>query len=537
MERTSRAPTTDHALLATLTRFVLFSADFKPLSLQAFRSTASEMNRLKIEELIEMEARQRVDELRSLRNEMAQVQMHLQEMRAETAAQKKVSNTERMMVAVMREMKDLKNFMLSNTAVQRINETNATAEAKIAELVRKVKELSDTVTRDVVVKSTEHRETNTDIETSVDASTDTAITYETSSTNTRKLRTKDVGVTAEAERNDAATGTDEVTTVDASMCTAITLKNFRAAIKPATRDAAISPQPRMGTKNVSTNTVVGRSVLQRRTADVNKSDAAQAPRALTQQPIPRKDNQQQSSNLNVQHPRLQQPPPNVKIQQSPSGAKIQQQLSSPNIQLPQANSSIQQPPPNLKVKQPLSNRSIVERISFPENIRCPENPSTTSQREKIYFAEKRTREEHNARKRKSPGETDTIAKRGVPDGQHRYADSRKSSTCGRPTAFMRRREFGPPSHQQKISVMCIFCNTYNEHYSDSCPEMRSVEERLSFAESANICLKCLHVSCGPVCPKKDQQCFYCHAYDPLGSKEHNAAFCTYPEKLEMEDRH
>lgn len=71
-------------------------------------------------------------------------------------------------------------------------------------------------------------------------------------------------------------------------------------------------------------------------------------------------------------------------------------------------------------------------------------------------------------------------------------------------------------------LRCSFCFAKGMHYSDSCPEVVSVEARNRRIRCER-CLNLLHET--EDCTKKEKKCMYC------GSKAHNKALCTLPERI------
>ncbi|VDL76159.1 unnamed protein product [Nippostrongylus brasiliensis] len=93
-----------------------------------------------------------------------------------------------------------------------------------------------------------------------------------------------------------------------------------------------------------------------------------------------------------------------------------------------------------------------------------------------------------------------------------------------------RRHYGSRGNER--GVKCVFCGVHNDHYSDGCPEVRSAEKRRSLAASNKICLKCLHSTNGPHCQSKHRPCFYCEPFNSSEAEGHHPAFCVQPEHCE-----
>lgn len=91
-------------------------------------------------------------------------------------------------------------------------------------------------------------------------------------------------------------------------------------------------------------------------------------------------------------------------------------------------------------------------------------------------------------------------------------------------------------HQRLI---CAFCRESALHFSDSCPEIRSGEERLAFVERNNLCRFCLLRCDGVNCKYRYKKCWYCEIVEvtilrfliPV-DEGHHRALCSIPDSKE-----
>ncbi|KAK5972098.1 hypothetical protein GCK32_003598 [Trichostrongylus colubriformis] len=171
------------------------------------------MSRTKIEELVQLEAEQRLDELRSIRNELAMMHCTIMEMRTRSIT------TEEMVSTLRAEVMDFKK--------------------------------ADHAKCTVVLKDSS---CGTEVPTTVDASTDNGITYTNASTSTEEPQMKHVSVAVEPAQVHVGIKTDEVETSDALVDMGITTSDVAVMVFPKIRNVEVSASPRM--KNTSTNTVV-----------------------------------------------------------------------------------------------------------------------------------------------------------------------------------------------------------------------------------------------------------------------------------------
>ncbi|KAK6042906.1 hypothetical protein COOONC_19589 [Cooperia oncophora] len=82
------------------------------------------------------------------------------------------------------------------------------------------------------------------------------------------------------------------------------------------------------------------------------------------------------------------------------------------------------------------------------------------------------------------------------------------------------------TREEETTMRCAFCFAEGRHYSDSCPEVRTVEERLDSLRRRRRCTICLDIECdmGYFCPKYSKRCHHCH------KAGHASAVCTLPEE-------
>ncbi|KAK6035429.1 hypothetical protein COOONC_27066 [Cooperia oncophora] len=82
------------------------------------------------------------------------------------------------------------------------------------------------------------------------------------------------------------------------------------------------------------------------------------------------------------------------------------------------------------------------------------------------------------------------------------------------------------TREEETTMRCAFCFAEGRHYSDSCPEVRTVEERLESLRRRRRCTICLDIECdmGYFCPKYSKRCHHCH------KAGHASAVCTLPEE-------
>ncbi|VDL67869.1 unnamed protein product [Nippostrongylus brasiliensis] len=75
--------------------------------------------------------------------------------------------------------------------------------------------------------------------------------------------------------------------------------------------------------------------------------------------------------------------------------------------------------------------------------------------------------------------------------------------------------------EEESYLRCAFCHAKGEHYSDSCPKFRTVQERKERVR-CRFCLDVLHSS--RQCKSKPKMCTHCPSYD------HHTALCERPEE-------
>lgn len=110
-------------------------------------------------------------------------------------------------------------------------------------------------------------------------------------------------------------------------------------------------------------------------------------------------------------------------------------------------------------------------------------------------------------------------------------------------AFMkfpyRKREERSPRVSRKLQ--CAFCFHKGEHFSDSCPNVVSSEERLEIALEEGVHLKCLKMCWAALrCTHEDKVCFYCESLNGTPfehlkwtEEEHHTALCCVPDRKRM----
>ncbi|CAJ0597166.1 unnamed protein product [Cylicocyclus nassatus] len=96
------------------------------------------------------------------------------------------------------------------------------------------------------------------------------------------------------------------------------------------------------------------------------------------------------------------------------------------------------------------------------------------------------------------------------------------------------RRFGDREMKDNESLlMCVYCKVFGKHYSDACPRIGSVAERLEILREEGRCLKCIGLHDALSCRKRPI-CFYCKRADPSAPppehREHHASICTKPEE-------
>ncbi|VDK40164.1 unnamed protein product [Cylicostephanus goldi] len=111
--------------------------------------------------------------------------------------------------------------------------------------------------------------------------------------------------------------------------------------------------------------------------------------------------------------------------------------------------------------------------------------------------------------------------------QRRMRELEKRRTC-------KPREYeGGVSREGELTMKCVFCAAIGEHYSDSCPRMKTGAERRGFLRRHRRCSNCLELHCqgGFQCIKYRIPCFHCKL------RGHHSAVCDLPEetlKIETE---
>ncbi|CAJ0603090.1 unnamed protein product [Cylicocyclus nassatus] len=95
------------------------------------------------------------------------------------------------------------------------------------------------------------------------------------------------------------------------------------------------------------------------------------------------------------------------------------------------------------------------------------------------------------------------------------------------------RRFGDREMKDNESLLMCVCKVFGKHYSDACPRIRSVAERLEILREEGRCLNCIELHDALSCRKRPI-CFYCKRADPSAPpsehREHHASICTKPEE-------
>ncbi|KAK6022761.1 hypothetical protein OSTOST_11527, partial [Ostertagia ostertagi] len=101
--------------------------------------------------------------------------------------------------------------------------------------------------------------------------------------------------------------------------------------------------------------------------------------------------------------------------------------------------------------------------------------------------------------------------------------------------LLSRRRFGY-SDNVKEWIKCPFCGAIAHHYSDSCPEITTGQERYNFIEENGMCRICLgrgHKAAE--CRTEEKDCWYCNTvrgralYFLVEEQEHHRALCVIPD--------
>ncbi|VDO61480.1 unnamed protein product [Haemonchus placei] len=82
----------------------------------------------------------------------------------------------------------------------------------------------------------------------------------------------------------------------------------------------------------------------------------------------------------------------------------------------------------------------------------------------------------------------------------------------------------------EATLPSIFCRAIGRHYSDACPAVRTVDERLRSIKSTDRCLICIEIHPERPCVKKIS-CFYCNQLRPHEKTDHHASICRRPEEF------
>ncbi|VDO34278.1 unnamed protein product [Haemonchus placei] len=90
-------------------------------------------------------------------------------------------------------------------------------------------------------------------------------------------------------------------------------------------------------------------------------------------------------------------------------------------------------------------------------------------------------------------------------------------------------------HEEE-EMPCVFCGALGRHYSDSCIQIRTGQERAQYLRRARRCQMCLELECDgdSDCVKAKIPCFQCKRTG------HASAVCTLPEvslQIEADKRH
>ncbi|PIO59861.1 hypothetical protein TELCIR_18663 [Teladorsagia circumcincta] len=102
-------------------------------------------------------------------------------------------------------------------------------------------------------------------------------------------------------------------------------------------------------------------------------------------------------------------------------------------------------------------------------------------------------------------------------------------------SLLSRRKFGY-SDNVKEWTKCSFCGAIAQHYSDSCPEITTGQERYNFIEENGMCRICLgrgHKAAE--CRTEEKDCWYCNTvrgralYFLVEEQEHHRALCVIPD--------
>ncbi|WKY03769.1 hypothetical protein Q1695_005042 [Nippostrongylus brasiliensis] len=114
------------------------------------------------------------------------------------------------------------------------------------------------------------------------------------------------------------------------------------------------------------------------------------------------------------------------------------------------------------------------------------------------------------------------ARQGRNDLVQIIADLRNQKTC-QPRRFER----GFINKAIERTMRCAFCSAIGSHYSDSCTEVKSTQERRRLIEGQRKCTMCLEYCIGGErCAKYRTKCFHCREY------YHHSALCELPEHSE-----
>ncbi|KAK6032996.1 hypothetical protein OSTOST_00789 [Ostertagia ostertagi] len=97
---------------------------------------------------------------------------------------------------------------------------------------------------------------------------------------------------------------------------------------------------------------------------------------------------------------------------------------------------------------------------------------------------------------------------------------------------VRERHFGDRRMKDYESTLkCVFCYAIGKHYSDACPRVTTVEERLKILDCTGVCSICISKHEEKPCQKT--VCFYCKGgrMELRKKVDHHTSVCKRPEKF------